>query len=91
MSLIWDAKSILVDGDSAIAVDLNVATVEVNVALPVTEVSVSVPNSTQTVQVEVPGLRGPAGLKNVYIQAINPAEQYGWGPEETNFIWIPIP
>jgi hypothetical protein len=89
MSLVFDAKSITVDGGTSVDVDLNVASIEINAALPVTEVSVEVPNATQTVQVEVPGMRGPAGVKNVYIQPNNPAVEFGWGPEETNYVWIP--
>jgi hypothetical protein len=89
MSLVWDVKSLAVDNASDMAVDLNEATIEITQSSAVPVVTLDVPNETQTVQVEVPGLRGPAGLKNVYIQPNNPAVEFGWGPEETNFIWIP--
>lgn len=90
MSLVWDAKSLLVEGNPELALAQSVATVEITTTLAVPEVTLDVPNSTQTVQVEVPGLQGPPGVQNVFIQPNDPAVEFGWGPEDAGKVWIPL-
>jgi hypothetical protein len=89
MSLIWDVRSIEVDDQPEAVIGLNVDTIEITVDGVVTEVNLDFPNATETVQIETPGVQGPPGVKNVYIQTADPAIQYGWGPEQENYIWIP--
>ena len=54
----------------------------------VTVVDVVVP--TATLVVNVPGVQGPPGLQNVYVQANDPAVEFGWGAEQEGFLWAQI-
>lgn len=36
------------------------------------------------------GPQGRPGLQNVFVQSNDPAVENGWGPEQTNYIWIKI-
>lgn len=90
MSTVFDVTSIVVDGGTPAAFDTAIDTVTISDVTTTPSVTISNPETVDVVNIEVPGMQGPPGLKNVYIQSENPATQYGWGIEETNFIWIPI-
>lgn len=77
MSTIFEVTSVTVDDN---LFNISGAAIGFNVTYPI--------ETVDTVTVEVPGLQGPPGLQNVYAQTTNPAIQYGWGVEETGYIWL---
>jgi hypothetical protein len=88
VSTVFDVSGISIDGGSVLAVDANVDTVTISDVTTVPNVTISVPEEIESAIVEVPGIQGPPGLQNVYIQPNDPAVEFGWGPEQTNYIWI---
>ena len=46
--------------------------------------------ATGEIGIMTPGPQGEPGVKNVYVQELNPAVQYGWGPEQAGYIWIEV-
>ena len=91
MGLISEVAQMSVDGSPNITVGTGaIQTIEIIDTQQIPETEIIVPATTQVVEVEVPGVQGPPGVQNVYIQENNPAVQYGWGPEETGYVWIVI-
>ena len=77
MSTIFDIAQVTVDDN---LFDITGVSIGFSTTFPIV--------TTDSIIVEVPGLQGPPGLQNVYAQTANPATQYGWGVEETGYIWL---
>lgn len=85
-----DIASFSIDGGPQVAV--NTAEVALQLTPPVaTEVTVSTSGPVGPVLTAIEtGPQGPQGVQNVYVQANDPAVEHGWGPAQTNYIWIKI-
>lgn len=90
MSTVFDVTSVIVDGGNPAIFDTAIDTVTISDVTTTPSVTIDSPETVDVVTVEVPGMQGAPGVKNVYVQEANPATQYGWGVEETDYIWIPI-
>lgn len=90
MSTILDAASIAIADRPLAAVGRIPQSITLTVPKGITSVGITVPDIHKTVDLSVPGVQGPPGLKNVYVQQNNPAVQFGWGPEQEGFIWARI-
>lgn len=91
MSSVLEVTAISVAGAPAVTVGVGTTNVQVTNAMTIPSVDITVPSPIQTVAVEVPGMQGPPGLKNVYVQWVDPSTEdpeNPWGPEEAGFIWI---
>lgn len=86
MSTVFDAAAIVVDGSTS-ALQPAVSTVNVVVSQTIQSVNLTVPNTTSAIEVQLPGVQGPPGLQNVFVQSNDPAVEFGWGMEEKGFIW----
>jgi hypothetical protein len=90
MSTIYDVASMTVDGGTAVNVSAPVTTISVVTALTDQIITITPPATTEVVEVQTAGPQGAPGLQNVYIQSTDPAQQFGWGPAQTNFVWIQV-
>lgn len=91
MSTIFDAAEITIDETTDVVLGSgSISTVDITLSQDVQTVEVTVDTEIATAVIEVPGPQGPAGLQNVYVQANDPAVEYGWGAEEAGFIWAQI-
>lgn len=90
MSTIYDVASMSIDGGTNVNVSAPLSTITVVPALVDQTITIVPPASTSIVEVQTAGPQGAPGLQNVYIQSNDPSVQYGWGPEETNFVWIQV-
>lgn len=88
MSTVFDVDQISVAGGSSTSFQTSVTEVTIINAFQTPSVSIEAQTSSPVVQVEVPGMQGPPGLKNVYVQSTSPAAEHGWGEDEKGFIWI---
>lgn len=76
MSTVFDITGISIDDGTVVTLEN-----------PVTVVNTTL-NAVESVVVEVPGMQGPPGVQNVYVQENDPAVEFGWGMEEKGYIWI---
>jgi hypothetical protein len=90
-NMISDVRTVIVDGTMTATFTQPVASIQINVPPPTAaSIILTVPDGPEVIQIATPGVQGPPGVKNVYVQEADPAVQYGWGPEDANKIWIPI-
>jgi len=91
VSTVFDVTAVTVDADTSTTFSVaGVDEVVITDATLVPDITLDAPEAVSGVIVEVPGMQGPPGLKNVYVQENDPAVEYGWGPEEAGFIWIEV-
>lgn len=68
----------------------NIDTIQFVDAFTVPDVELNLDQTVDLIEVTVQGPQGPPGLQNVFVQTENPALQYGWGPEQENYIWLEV-
>ena len=90
MSTVFDVTSITIDDGAPLGLSAGVDNVSISVVNVVETVTVSTPDPVDSAMVEVPGMQGAPGVKNVYVQLANPAVANGWGMAEKGYIWIEV-
>jgi len=90
VSSVFDVDTISIDESDAIDFSSKVESVEILVDSDIETVTITQPDDVRSVMVEVPGIQGEPGVKNVYVQSENPATQFGWGAAEKGYIWIEV-
>jgi hypothetical protein len=92
MSTVFDVEGIFVEGESSVAIDSAIDTITITDAMAVQNVTLDVPQELETTVIQVPGIQGPPGVQNLYVQSDDPRKDGNgntiWGTEKTNYIWI---
>ena len=86
MSTIFDIKTLTVDDGTVVDVS---GTLNGGISADIT-----VPNTIYALDIQVPGLQGPAGNQNVYTGTNDPSKDADgntiWGAEETGNVWLKV-
>lgn len=90
MTSLLDVTSVSVADGQDVPVSASVAQVTVTLQDGPSQIVLQPATGPQIVEIQTPGTQGAPGLKNVYVQHNDPAYEFGWGVQETNFIWIEI-
>lgn len=88
MSTVFDVSGVNVADEFSTAFSSGIDSIEITDGTSFPSVTLTVPEDVETLTVEVPGVQGPPGLQNVYIQSDDPSS--GWGPEQAGYVWIQI-
>ena len=88
MSTVFDVNALTVNGSGTTSMGTSITDIVITDATIVPNVDIIVNSEVESIEVQVPGPQGPPGLQNVYVGPTDPSVLYGWGPEETDFIWI---
>jgi len=86
MSTVFDATDMTVAELGLVAVGVPTS-LTISDATTIPSVTINAPQTVSTLTISVPG---PQGVKNVYVQSNDPAVEFGWGADQTDFIWIQI-
>jgi len=91
MSTVLEVTSVTVDADTSTTFTVEgVESVTIADAISPVTVTIDATDVVSEINVQVPGMQGPPGLQNVYVQPNDPAIEFGWGPEEAGYIWIEV-
>ena len=88
MGLISDVTSFEVDQVGEVSIVSNMTVIDIDDAFAIPNIDLQEDAGPEFIEIQTEGPPGPPGLQNVYPQSTNPAVQYGWGLEETGFIWL---
>lgn len=86
MSTIFDIKSLTIDDGTVIDVS---GTLAGGISADIT-----VPNTISSIDIQVPGMQGPAGNQNVFSGTTDPSKDVDgntvWGAEEEGNVWLKV-
>jgi hypothetical protein len=95
MSTVFDVTSVIINADTALTASVDaIDTATITDAMEPVTVSIDATEVVSQVAVQVPGLQGPPGLKNVYVSPASedPSKDSNgvtiWGLAEKDYIWI---
>jgi hypothetical protein len=92
VSTVFDVTGVAVDGGTSVAIDSGIDSITLTDDTTAPNVTIDVPQELESIVVEVPGIQGPPGVQNLYVQSDDPSKDGNgntiWGTEQTNYIWI---